>query len=354
MTKLFLTDRWQRAVRTLTGQCAYCLTDHHLCRHAHTASRKKQALEMPRCLPPCTYKIVNSRSAGGFYVLISYHEYGRDSSLEPVHVETLSAAHAWIAKHRHDRALEEQVARARLKSTLLVEYVHAAQIAPLADLRLAFALMLGVADRIDESDFPEVRCKAKTETGRAIQAAIKMAQAAAVFGSVPADRRQEVAAAKRLIELVREFLGSKPKRQVSPGEADMLRLDWSSIFLLAGSTREHLARLLGCDGSALRKRLGNDLDEIERQYGHLCNNYTDLLPKKPTAQSGHSGVLYSCDSGHQHRWLMEAIKLAADEILGDGPERDDDSSWQTVRDEEVLAVRDLMMTQRAVRRAAAE
>jgi hypothetical protein len=136
------------------------------------------------------------------------------------------------------------------------------------EIRLAFAVMLDMADRIDE--FDPGYCDARTVTGRAVQAALLVAlayQAKMRHLWIPA-----TIAAGIVIELIGKFLAAK---RTAADERSQLR-NISALLLLGGISSyklgDMLGDMLGSDPSALRRRINADLDAIEHRFGHLCKN----------------------------------------------------------------------------------
>jgi hypothetical protein len=160
-------------------------------------------------------------------------------------------------------------------------------------IRLAFSVMLEVVDRLDESDLH--CCDAPTVTGRAIQAAIAVAQASMVLQTRTVGHTER-AATHIVLGFAREFLASKPRvRCDQQGEKRRIRWEMGTLMLLAGRSGERLAEWLDCDRSALCEKYKNDLEVFEHKYGHFCKNHKALRRKYqlhglPTRQC-YNGIL---------------------------------------------------------------
>jgi hypothetical protein len=132
------------------------------------------------------------------------------------------------------------------------------------EIRLAFAAMLDMADCIDE--FDPGRCDARTVTGRAVQAALLVAQAHQAKMRrlwIPA-----TIAASIVIELVGTFIAAK---RAAADERSQLR-NISALLQLGGISSYKLGDMLDSDPSTLRERIKADLDAIEHRFGHFCKN----------------------------------------------------------------------------------
>jgi hypothetical protein len=137
-------------------------------------------------------------------------------------------------------------------------------------IKLAFAVLQDLRDRFGE--FAPNYCDVATETGRCIQVALRVAtehQQGRTRLGVP-----ETLAASIVIEQINNFLLSKPARKRNDERSQLYNR--SSLFLLGGVSSYDLAEKLDCDPSFLRRRLKNDLDEIEHIFGHFCKGNKGL------------------------------------------------------------------------------
>jgi hypothetical protein len=138
------------------------------------------------------------------------------------------------------------------------------------EIRLAFAVMLDMADCIDEVQESLLRrsayCDAHTPTGRAIQAALVVAQAHQM--RMRRLREPEAIAAGIVIELVGNFLAAKRN---STDERSQLR-NIASLFSLGGISSYDIAAMLKGDPSNLRRSINGDLAAIEHRFGHFSKN----------------------------------------------------------------------------------
>ncbi|MGO9327665.1 MAG: hypothetical protein ACLQJ0_06075 [Steroidobacteraceae bacterium] len=228
--RLHLTPQWRGAVRKLTGRCAYCITDRASC--PHVVSVLKQRRREP---------IFN----------------------EPISVEQTAL---FTAMTRHGFDDDPVVGNQR------------APFVPPSDneIALAFAVMLEVADKLDPNG---LLYDAPTLTGRAVQAALAVAQASMIL-QTRTTGRAEIEATHIVMGLARQFLASKPRtRSDQQGEKRRIRWEMGTLFLLAGSSGERVAAWLDCDRSALRKKYSNDLETFEHQFCHFCKNHNALRKK---------------------------------------------------------------------------
>jgi hypothetical protein len=143
-----------------------------------------------------------------------------------------------------------------------------------SEIGLAFALMLDLADRIDE--FAQSYCDATTRTGRAIQAALLLAKTHQM--GMLRLRAAETIAAGIVIEAIGKFIAAKPGKATRTDERSVLR-NLSSMLLLGGSSSYKLGEVLDADPSALRKRLKTDLHAIEQRFGRFPNNNKEVRKK---------------------------------------------------------------------------
>jgi hypothetical protein len=118
------------------------------------------------------------------------------------------------------------------------------------DIRLAFAVLLELADLLDDG-----RCDARTVTGRAIQAALVVATEARIMRRRKLWEPDKIATSIVMV-LLADFFATKSAH------------DKLSVLLLSlGGFSSHR---LGVDPSGLRRRIKSDLEAIEHRFGHLC------------------------------------------------------------------------------------
>jgi hypothetical protein len=161
------------------------------------------------------------------------------------------------------------------------------------EVRLAFAGMLELADRIDLCAQSTI-CEAPTTTGRAIRAAIMVAQAHQA-GHLRVSIA-EVTAARIVMKLVGGFLANKPPTPSRFDQIAFMRHNCSTLMVLGGLSGHQVGNYLCSDHSAISKRFKSDLAAIEAKYGHFCKRYKSLrrkwpLPQKPIPLEYNESIL---------------------------------------------------------------
>jgi hypothetical protein len=150
------------------------------------------------------------------------------------------------------------------------------------EIRLAFAVMQELLARID--DIEPNYCDAATETGRAYQAGLFVARAHQL--QMTCLGTPEVIAAGIIIEQIGKFIATRPARKWTQWDERSHLRNISTLLSLGGMSSYEIADKLGCDPRDLQRRTKNDLDAIERIFGHFCKGNKGLrkkwqLPQKP-------------------------------------------------------------------------
>ena len=174
------------------------------------------------------------------------------------------------------------------------------------EIRLAFAVLLELVDRIGE--FAPGYCDAATATGRAFQAALFVSKAHCLKMTclgVP-----ETIAAGIVIEQIGKFIASRPARKWKRWDERSHLRNISALLSLGGMAACDIADKLGLDPSDLRRRLKNDVEEIEHRFGHFCKGNKALrrkwqLPEMP------SRICYNADDRGSRDILAAAAILAS-------------------------------------------
>lgn len=175
------------------------------------------------------------------------------------------------------------------------------------DIKLAFAAMLELADRLNQYAGTVVDvCDAPTDTGRAVQAALLTARSWQEGRPVGTP---EVMAAKIVMGLVCPFLADKLPRPVN--QVAQARRKFSTLLMLGGRSSHQVAAFLRSDHSAICRRFKSDLVAIEARFGHFCKHYRSLRRKWPLPQKAKS----TC-------YTESTIDFASD-TFGDGAEEFD-------------------------------
>lgn len=186
------------------------------------------------------------------------------------------------------------------------------------EIKLAFAVLLELVDRISEIE-PNY-CDAATATGRAFQAALFVAKAhelQMIHLGTP-----EVLATGIIVELIGNFIRSKPARKWTRWDERSHLRKICALMSLGGIASCDLADKLGLDPSDLCRRIKNDLDEIERKFGHFCKGHKGLrrkwqLPEMP------SWICYNADDrGSRNILAAAAILGSVDPDFDDVPTDD--------------------------------
>jgi hypothetical protein len=225
---LHLTSRWRAAVFNLTGRCAYCITDPATCPHTVAASQKKHAVRDA---------LQAMASAGESALLSAATKFAFDDTPWPIREDASPPSDNQISK--------------------------------------AFAVMLDLADRIDEAA-RLTYCDAPTRTGRAFQAALFAALAHPIMLRIPAFQKD---AAYTVIEAISKFIVRKHSGRPQTNEREMIRWTFGSLLLFGRISTHDLAEKLGVDRSTLDKRRRTDWDAIEWEFARfLGKNVPQTAP----------------------------------------------------------------------------
>jgi hypothetical protein len=180
------------------------------------------------------------------------------------------------------------------------------------EIRLAFAVLLELVHRIAQIE--PGYCDAATATGRAFQAALFVAKAHQL--RMTCLGTAEKIAAGIVVEQISGFVVSKPARKWTQWDERSQLRNRTSLMLLAGISSYDIAGKLGLDPSFLRRRLKNDLDEIERRFGHFCKGNKALRrkwrkPQKPVS------ICYNDDDYESRKAWDAAIFASIDPAFDD-------------------------------------
>ena len=185
------------------------------------------------------------------------------------------------------------------------------------EIKLAFAVMLEMVDRIGEIE--PTFCDAATATGRAYQAALFVSKAHCLkmtYLGVP-----ETIAAGIVIEQIGNFIRSKPARKWTRWDERSHLRNISALLSLGGMSSDAIAAKLGLDARNLRRKIENDVEQIERRFCHFCKGNKSLRKKWQLPEIA-TRMCYASSESSRDILAAAAILASVDPEFDDVPTDD--------------------------------